>query len=316
MTYQLDPELAAAMAPMAEAMAGTTPPPAGDVASRRGMWEPIIAHANAAPGTPTDVTVSEHRTTSDDGADVRLLWYEKAGSSPGSAALFLHGGGMILGNADMFGPTLARYVASSGVPILAVDYRLAPEHPYPAAVEDAYAGLQWLAQHAEDFGIEPSRIAVMGDSAGGGLAAAVAIMARDRGGPSVARQILIFPMLDDRTTSPDTEIAPFALWSYDDNITGWDALLGAAAGTSEVSVYAAPGRLADAAGLPSAYIEVGQLDIFRDEDLAYAQLLSRAGIDVEFHLHQGVPHEFETIAPEAAVARRAISDRIRVLAEL
>jgi acetyl esterase/lipase len=156
----------------------------------------------------------------------------------------------------------------------------------------------------------------MGDSGGGGLAAAAALMARARGGPAIARQILIFPMLDDRNTVLDPELAPFALWTYDDNATGWGALLGDATGGPDVAPYAAPARVVDPAGLPAAYIEVGQLDIFRDEDIAYAQRLSSAGVDVEFHLHPGVPHEFETLAPDSGVARRAIADRIRVLASL
>jgi acetyl esterase/lipase len=123
-------------------------------------------------------------------------------------------------------------------------------------------------------------------------------------------------MLDDRNTAPDPELAPFALWTYDDNATGWGALLGDTIGGPDVAPYAATARVADPAGLPAAYIEVGQLDIFRDEDLAYAQRLSRAGVDVEFHLHPGVPHEFETIAPDSDVSRRALADRIRVLASV
>jgi acetyl esterase/lipase len=129
----------------------------------------------------------------------------------------------------------------------------------------------------------------------------------------VSRQILVFPMLDDRNVTPDPEIAPFAVWSYDDNITGWGALLGTAAGGSAVPPYAAPARATDLSRLPSCYMEVGQLDIFRDEDLTYAQRLSRAGVTVEFHLRPGVPHEFETFAFATDVARRANGDRIRVL---
>jgi acetyl esterase/lipase len=316
MTFTLDPEMAAALAPMAEATKDSLPPAVGDVATRRATFEPMMGQANGAPGTPADVTTTDHRATRADGTELLLRWYSKDGASPGSAVLYLHGGGMILGNLGLFDATLARYASASGVPILGVDYRLAPEHPYPAAAEDAYAGLGWLADHAQEMGVDPARVAVMGDSGGGGLAAAVTLMARDRGGPAIARQILIFPMLDDRNTAPDPELAPFALWTYDDNATGWGALLGDTIGGPDVAPYAAPARVADPAGLPAAYIEVGQLDIFRDEDLAYAQRLSRAGVDVEFHLHPGVPHEFETIAPDSDVSRRALADRIRVLASL
>jgi acetyl esterase/lipase len=316
MTFELDLEMAAAMAPMAAAMKDVSLPPAGDVAARRAMWEPVIGHANDAPGTPDDVTITDFHTVSYDGGEILLRWYAKDGVSPGSASLYLHGGGMILGSISLFDATLARYTSASGVPMLAVDYRLAPEFPYPAAVEDSYAGLEWLSAHAGELGVDPARIAVMGDSGGGGLAASVALVARDRGGPAITRQILIFPMLDDRNTTPDPELVPFALWTYDDNSTGWGALLGPSAGGPDTPAYAAPARLTDASGLPAAYIEVGQLDIFRDENIAYAQLLSQHGVDVEFHLHPGVPHEFETIAPEADVARRAVADRIRVLKSL
>ena len=190
--------------------------------------------------------------------------------TPGPAVLYLHGGGMISGSVAIYDGPVSRYVSNSGVSMLAVDYRLAPEHPYPVPVEDCYAGLRWLAEHADELGVDPARIAVMGDSAGGGLAAAVALLARDRGGPDLAAQILIYPMLDDRNTTPDPEIAPFAVWSYDDNITGWGALLGDAIGGPDVPAYAAPARATDLSDLPACYIEVGQLDIFRDEDLAYA----------------------------------------------
>jgi acetyl esterase/lipase len=200
--------------------------------------------------------------------------------------------------------------------MLSVEYRRAPEHPYPTPVEDAYAALRWLHDHAAELGVDPDRIGVMGDSAGGGMAAALTILARERGGPRIARQILLMPMLDDRTTTPDPLIEPFLIWSYEDSLTAWPALLGDAAGGDRVPATAAPSRLEDAAGLPPAYIEVGQLDVFRDEDLAYATKLSRAGVDVEFHLRPGVPHEFDSIAPGSDVARRAIADRVRVLRSL
>jgi acetyl esterase/lipase len=207
-------------------------------------------------------------------------------------------------------------VARTGVPMLSLEYRLAPEHPHPTPVEDAYAGLVWLTDHAAELGIDPGRIAVMGDSSGGGLAAGAAILSRDRKGPAVARQLLVYPMLDDRTTTPDPYIAPFAGWSYDDNATAWNALLGAGHEDREVDPSAAPGRLKDAAGLPPAYIEVGQLDIFRDESIRYALTLSRAGVPAELHLHPGVPHEYDAIAFDADVSRRAQSDRDRVLRSL
>jgi acetyl esterase/lipase len=311
--FTLDPEVAAALAPMAAAMADVVPPPVGDVESRRPVLETIMAETAALQPLPTDVKTTDFQTTTDDGAQVLLRWYAKDGVAAESAVLYLHGGGMISGSVDIYDGPVSRYVSSSGVSMLAVDYRLAPEHPYPVPVEDCYVGLRWLIDHASELGVDPARIAVMGDSAGGGLAAAVALLARDRCGPDLAHQILIYPMLDDRNTTPDFEIAPFAVWSYDDNITGWGALLGDAIGGSDVPAYAAPARAADLSGLPACYIEVGQLDIFRDEDFAYAERLGRAGVTVEFQLRPGVPHEFETYAYASDVARRSAADRLRVL---
>jgi acetyl esterase/lipase len=173
---------------------------------------------------------------------------------------------MIAGHIGQFNGLAARYASASGTPILSADYRLAPAHRHPVPVEDAYAALVWLHEHAVGLGVDPGRIGVFGDSAGGGLAAAVSILARDRKGPAIAKQILVMPMLDDRTLTPDPQLARFAVWSWDDNRTGWGALLSDAGG-SDTPAYAAPARVADPAGLPPAYIEVGQLDIFRDEDL-------------------------------------------------
>jgi acetyl esterase/lipase len=209
---------------------------------------------------------------------------------------------------------LARlYVAESQVPLLLVDYRTAPEFPHPVPVQDCFAALVWLVDHAAELGVDPARVAVMGDSAGGGLAAAVCLMARERGGPAVALQVLVYPMLDDRTTVPDPELAQFATWTYDDNATGWGALLGDGLGGDGVSAYAAPARMTDLSLLPPTYIDVGDLDIFRDEDIAYARRLAAAGVPTELHVHPGCPHAFEGLAPNAAVSRRAIADRVRRL---
>ncbi|MET7455883.1 alpha/beta hydrolase [Streptomyces sp. NPDC005574] len=316
MPLSYDPEFTEVFAPMALAMAGATPPAVGDVPARRAMWEPIIGASSAAQPIPADVTTGEHHATADDGTRIPLRWYTKSDAEPGPAVLFFHGGGYIFGHIDLFDGPVSRYVSASGVPMLSVEYRRAPEHPFPTPLEDAYTALCWLHGHADELGVDPGRIAVMGDSAGGGLAAALSILARERGGPAIARQILLMPMLDDRTTTPDPHIEPFLLWSYDDSRTAWPALLGEAAGGPDVPATAAPARLDDATGLPPAYIEVGQLDAFRDEDLAYATKLSRAGVPVEFHLHSGVPHEFDSIAFTSAVARRAVADRVRVLKSL
>ena len=331
MSFTYDPEFAAAIAPMSEAMADATPPAVGDIDGRRALWEAIIGSADVAQPIPGDVTATERYATAEDGTRITMRWYVKTVATPqpaltpeteqteqteqtaGPAVLFFHGGGYIFGHIDQFDGAVSRYVSASGVPFLSVEYRRAPEHPFPTPLEDGYAALRWLHEHAAELGIDPDRIAVMGDSAGAGLAAGLTIRARERGGPKIARQILLMPMIDDRTRTPDPHIAPFALWSYDDSDTAWPALLGDADGGPDVPATAAPARLEDASDLPPAYIEIGQIDVFRDEAAGYAIKLSRAGVPAEFHLHPGVPHEFDSIAFDSDVARRAIADRVRVL---
>ena len=181
MAFTLDPEVAAVLAPMTAAMADIAPPPVGDVPSRRPVLNEVMAQTAALQPVPADVKTTDFHFSAFDGAEVLLRWYAKDGAAAGPAVLYLHGGGMISGSVALYDPPVSRYVSSSGVPMLAVDYRLAPEHPYPTPVEDCYAGLGWLAAHAHELGADPARVAVMGDSAGGGLAAAVALLARDRG---------------------------------------------------------------------------------------------------------------------------------------
>jgi acetyl esterase/lipase len=314
MTFSLDPEIAAVLA-----AAGDPPPmpPPGDVAGRREVLNPMLEYFNNhVQPISTDVTITDYQVAAPDGAQLLARWYQPPVRKSEAAVLYLHGGGMIVGSVAIFDGPVSRYVASTGVSMLSLEYRLAPEHPHPTPVEDCYTGLCWLVEHAGELGIDPRRLAVMGDSAGAGLAAGVALLARDRGGPALAHQLLIYPMLDDRNTTPDPHIAPFAGWSYDDNITGWDALLGQGHEHRTVDVYAAPSRLEDATGLPPTYLEVGQLDVFRDEDLAYARTLSRAGVPVEFHLFPGVPHEYDAIAPFADVSQRARANRERILRSL
>jgi acetyl esterase/lipase len=317
LTFTMDAEVAAVLQAALEKNGPPPTPQIGDVQTRRVTLDAMLEHFNnQAQPLADDVRITDHEVTTADGATLLARWYRRPASDTGAAVLYLHGGGMIVGSVPIFDGPVSRYVARTGVPMLSVQYRLAPEHPHPVPVEDAYAGLTWLAGHAGQLGIDPGRIAVMGDSAGGGLAAGVAILSRDRQGPAIAHQLLIYPMLDDRTTTPDLYIAPFAGWSYDDNATGWNALLEAGHEKRDVDPAAAPGRLKDARGLPPAYIEVGQLDVFRDESLRYALTLSHAGVPAELHLHPGVPHEYDAIAFDADVSRRAQADRDRVLRSL
>ena len=312
MTMNFDSEIAQALAAMGEA-----PIPEldrGDALALRGYTNATLdLLATLEPAAP-DVQTSDHSVPVN-GGEVLARWYTKAGESPGSAVIYYHGGGMVCGSVEAYDTLVKRYVQDTGVPFLSVDYRLAPEHPGTVLVDDGYAAVRWLAERADDFGFSGDRLAVMGDSGGGGVAAGVAIAARD-GGTALARQILIYPMLDDRNLEPDPEISSFATWSYDNNYTGWHALLGASLGTDGVSPYAAPSRLADFAGLAPAYIEVGELDIFRDEDVQYARALQSAGVSTELHVHPGAPHAFERLAGGSDLAARAYADRFRVIRSL
>ena len=313
MAFLLDPQVAAAMEPLSALATGMTRPEVGDVASRRLTMEAGQVFMETRRVMPSDVTMTDFEARSDDGATVGLRWYTKDGSSPGSAVVHLHGGGMILSNIGLYDGIVARYVSASGVPMLSVEYRYAPEYPGLTPVEDSYVALRWLSDHAAELGVDPGRIAVMGDSAGGGIAAGLALLARDRGGPSIAQQTLIYPMLDDRTTIPDPELVPFAGWTYEDNLTGWSALLGEAVGGPDVSLYAAPARATIVTDLPPVYIEVGELDIFRNECIEFARRTALAGVSTELHVHPGVPHGWDVVAPDADVTKRALTDRIRRL---
>lgn len=314
MALTIDPHVLAGLSRYARADAVS--PPVGDVATRRAnSFELFERLAQSRPPVP-GVERTEYTTTGYDGADVGLSWFTGA-EATGAAVVYLHGGGMILPMLPLYDPIVRGYSAASGVSMLLVDYRVAPEHPHPTPVEDCYAGLVWLAERSDELGIDPSRIAVMGDSAGGGLAAAVALLARDRGGPALAQQILIYPMLDDRTVNPDPQLPPdYLVWNYDDNRTGWGALLGDSAAGEGVSPYAAPARAVDLAGLPDTYLDVGDLDIFREENIDYARRLMDAGVPTELHVLPGCPHGFEAFAPEAPVSQRVIAERLRRLASL
>jgi acetyl esterase/lipase len=291
----------------------------------RGDWEGLRAFAGGS-SEALEATIPAHSSisrrdftmTSYDGADIMARWYTDPGRGDvqeSSAVVYLHGGGMIMGSVQESDRAVAGYVADSGVPMLAVDYRLAPEYPHPTPVEDCVAALAWLHSQSASLGIDPERIAVMGDSAGGGLAAGTALLGRERG-ISIVRQILVYPMLDDRNITPDPNLADFAVWTYDNNFTGWHALLGDGVAGPEIPPYAAPARATDLAGLADAYIEVGELDIFRDESIDYARRLMDTGISAELHVHQGCPHGFDRVAPNAAVTRRARADRIRAIQQL
>jgi acetyl esterase/lipase len=234
---------------------------------------------------------------------------------PAPALLWIHGGGMVLGDLDMDDDWCASTAAQVGIVVASVDYRLAPEHPFPSPLEDCYTGLRWLTHQAQALGIDSSRIAIGGASAGGGLAAGLGLLARDRGEIDVAFQLLVYPMLDDRnaaTHSPSS--ADPKVWNRRANEVGWNAYLSGRAGADDVSPYAAPARATALSGLPPAYINVGDLDLFVDEDVAYAQALMRAGVPVELHVYPGAFHGSNTFVSRSDLSQRWSRDERAALA--
>jgi acetyl esterase/lipase len=236
-----------------------------------------------------------------------LICRPTAAEAPVACLYFIHGGGMIMGDNRSGGfPGAVAHAEKLGVALVSVEYRLAPETPHPGPVEDCYAGLVAAVEHADELGIDPARVIVGGASAGGGLAAAVALLARDRGGPALLAQMLLCPMLDDRNETPSAyQMAGLGVWDRGANELGWTALLGAARGGPDVSPYAAPARATDLSGLPPAFIDVGSAETFRDEDVAYATGIWQAGGQAELHVWPGGFHGFTGMVPDAAISKSA-----------
>jgi acetyl esterase/lipase len=254
----------------------------------------------------TGVTMSERSIPGPKGApDVRVVIYTPTeAKGPLPAYLHMHGGGMILGIPEIRHASSLEVARDTPCVVVSVDYRLAPETPSPGAVEDCYAALKWLAGAAKELNIDPKRIAIGGESAGGGLAAALGLLARDRKEITPAFQLLIYPMLDDRTVK-HTEARPYSgefVWTPKNNVFGWQSHLGQAPGGDGVSPYAAAARAENLVGLPPTYISVGSIDLFADENIEYARRLVHAGVPVEFHLYPGAFHAFDMMA-NASVAK-------------
>ena len=216
----------------------------------------------------------------------------------------IHGGGYVIGSNVMDDPIFDDLCPELGVVGVSVDYRLAPETPYPGPLEDCYAGLRWTYEHADELGIDASCIGVMGVSAGGGLAAALCLLARDRGEVPVAFQLLDQPMLDDRQITPSSREDGLAVWSRISNTFGWKAYLGDLYGRDDVPPTAAPARATDLSGLPPTFVSVGAADGFRDENVEYALRLNQAGVPAELHVYPGACHGFNVIARDAAVSKQ------------
>jgi len=262
------------------------------------------------------VTRSEHAIPGFDGdPDVGVLLYKPAGrATPAPAMVWIHGGGYVIGKAADDDLACRRMAAETGAVVASVDYRLAPETPAPGPVHDCYAALRWVHENAGSLGVDTGRVAIGGASAGGGLAACLAILARDRGEYLVSFQLLVYPMLDDRTAStvdPGPYVGEF-IWTPASNRFGWTSLLGHEPGGAEVSPYASAARVESVAGLPPTYICVGSLDLFAEEDIEYARRLVRAGVPTELHVYPGGFHGFN-MAPTARITTAHFRDLIGAL---
>lgn len=233
-------------------------------------------------------------------------------TKPALPALYnIHGGGMIVGHRSWETARMVELVAELGVVAVNVEYRLAPENPFPAGVEDCYAGIAWLSEHAAELGVDADRIVVMGGSAGGGFSAAVSLLARDRSGPAIAGQLLLCPMLDNtNTTVSSHQYAGVGTWTREANLLAWECVLGEELAYSrEASAYAAPTRATDLAGLPPAFIEVGAAEPFRDEDVEFASRIWAVGGTAELHVWSGGFHGFDMYAPQSELTRAALASR-------
>lgn len=264
------------------------------------------------PPIPDGIDCTDHDVLGSEGAPtVKVRTYRATGVSGAQPAIYwIHGGGYLAGTYDGANDTCSEWAADLAATVASPDYRLAPEHPYPAPIEDCYAGLKWLISNADSLGIDPNRVIIGGGSAGGGLAAALALLVRDRGEFSVTHQVLIYPMVDDTRSTPSSQWTTWG-WTPESNNVGWRAYLGDLFDTGDIPPYAAPTRATDLSGLPPAYISVGTLDIFLDEDIDYARRLIEAGVPTELKLYPGGPHGFDTprLNRNAELGQRAAADR-------
>lgn len=312
MPLQYDPEFLKEAGPLLQQMGQIPRPPLHDIAARRAL---LAAMAQDLPPLPEEVEKLVHQVTTADGHQLAIYHFRKRSTATEKAQpaiLHFHGGGYFALSAEQCSVPHIASVSRTGVQILSVDYRRAPEHPYPVPLNDCWAALQRVYDNATQLSIDPARIAVMGESAGGGLAAALTLKARDAAlSPPIAKQILVYPMLDDRTTT--NHAGELAFWNEVDNVTGWVAYLGPDAGTDRIEAYAAPARVKDVAGLPPLYLDCPQLDIFVHEGLEYVRKFVAGNIPTECHIYPGLPHGFEAFGPSAGVTQQAIANRDRAM---
>ncbi len=302
----LDPELAAVLPTVHQVLPPGIAP--DDIAALRA--HPMFTIADESLRRNETVELANLSVPGPLGApDISLLVLTPVGVGPGAAVFYyMHGGGMIMGDRRTGVDRVLDWALDNDAVVVSVEYRLAPEHPDPAPVEDCYAGLRWVHDHAAELGVDADRIILAGRSAGAGLAAGVALLARDRDGPGIRGQVLLCPMLDDRFITPSShELDDEGIWDATSNMTGWNALLAERRGGRDVSIYAAPARATDLHGLPTAFIDVGSVETFRDEAIDYATRLLRAGVQCELHVWPGGFHGFDGMAPQTSLSQAAIA---------
>jgi len=279
----------------------TTSPPIEETIAGR----PILHTVRSIPGPvgAPDLTVSVFERTDH--------------TRPGPGIFHTHGGGLIGGDRFVGAGVYLDWVERFDAVVVSVEYRRPPEHPDPAPIEDVYAGLVWTADHAAELRVDPARIVIAGESAGAGLTAGLALLARDRKGPDVLGQVLMYPLLDERNDTVSSHQDDSAgTWDRTSTETAWDAYLGARRGTEGASIYASPSLATDLSHLPPAFIDVGSAELLRDEDVAFASAIWAAGGSAELHVWSGGFHGFDQIVPAAAVSRAATAARTSWLERL
>jgi len=310
----LDPEVAAALAEIPEEFLATNLMDFDDLPASRDRLAEVMDASYEDTSSDT-VTIEDVTVPGPSGDGLRLRVHRPVDpDGPLPCVYWMHLGGMVSGRVEDEDATAARLVEGLDCVVVAVDYRLAPEHPYPAPVDDCYAGFSWIADNAEELDVDASRLALAGLSAGGGLAAAVALRARDDSGPEPCLQMMLCPMLDDRNDSISCrQVTDIGIWDRDMNVRAWEAYLGERSGGEDLPPDASPARAEDLAGLPPAYLDVGTHDLYRDETMAYAARLAKSGVLSESHLWPGCFHGFDVFAPEARVSQTAWRTRIDAL---
>jgi acetyl esterase/lipase len=267
-----------------------------------------VRSAEPMPGVESTVVErTDHLVSAELGVRVRVNRL-RSGSDPAPCVFSMHGGGYIMGWPTMDDPLFESWCPSLGVVGVSVDYRLAPETPFPGPLDDCYLALKWTMAHADELGVDPDRLGLFGVSAGGGLAASLALLVRDRGEVGVGFQMLESPMLDDRQQTRSSRLEDLPIWSKEANAFGWRSYLGSLYGSAELPVHAVPARAEDLSGLPPAYVSATGVDGFRDEDIDYACRLQHAGVETELHVYPGAPHGYQLFGASYA-ARKSRRDR-------